>query len=120
MNVISQVTLDDLNNLNFMVMLVLMIVIGIMILVIPLFIDLLKRKRSLPMVISHNEPVIMRPEPEPEPVYMEPVSDKPECFRKLYNGNSYDCKACGIRDECSGKLPKRNVVVVPRRMPVEK
>lgn len=106
----------------------LLLIIGLVIVMMIVFFMVIfvrQGKGSVREYRGSNESLfIPPPPPSPPPVqrqYQQPtpqqtvediVDAMPDCFRIQYNGNSNDCRICGVRQECSGQRPvKHNTFV---------
>ena len=101
-------TTDQVGGLNFN-MLVIIFMICLFIAGIVIFrISSYKGKNSIREVKAPAESLFVPTlQAQPQQTVEQIVDGMPNCFKKMYNGNSNDCKACGVRSECSGRFVKR-------------
>jgi hypothetical protein len=96
---------------NYVVIILILIIMLLSYTLIKFFVGKYSGATKIHEEKEHGESLFMQAAPQ------QTVDDRPDCFRKLYNGNSNDCKSCALKEECSGRPVRRSLVI--KKSPVE-
>lgn len=101
-------TTDQVGSLNFNMMVVIVMICLFIAGVIIFMVSSYRGKNSIKEMKAPAESLFVpQLQAQPQQTVEQIVDGMPNCFKKMYNGNSNDCKACGVRSECSGRFVKR-------------
>ena len=101
-------TTDQVGSLNFNMMVVIVMICLFIAGIIIFMVSSYRGKNSIKEMKAPAESLFVpQLQAQPQQTVEQIVDGMPNCFKKMYNGNSNDCKACGVRSECSGRFVKR-------------